>query len=321
MPVRFTTPSLGGQSSSNVERHQWQVGLAYRRLTADEWYVGTKVDETKAPFGQPLYLNITSLDISVSYGLTSRLGLTLTLPFQYGTHSRLYADLARHKVSAGGLGDMSLIGTYWVGNPAVRDNANVALGLGIKAPTGNNGVEDDFFTTTGTTRYKVDQAIQLGDGGWGTILQSQGFARLRGGLFAYASGSYLVSPRVKTTVQFANARGLGTGIHLSVPDVYTARAGGSYVVSAARGLTVALGSRIDGIPKRDVIGGGDDGFRRPGYTLYADPGVSFGLGRGSLTLNVPMKLASDFKTDLTPTHPKGGDLAEYLVFAGYVYRF
>jgi len=323
MPVRFTTPSLGGQSRTDVERHHWQVAVAYRRLTADEWYVGTKVDETKAPFGQPLYLNISWLDISVSYGLTSRLGLTVTLPFSHGTHSRWYADSVRHKVSAGGLGDVSLIGTYWLGNPAAveHDNANMAVGLGVKAPTGNNGVEDDFFTTTGTTRYKVDQAIQLGDGGWGVILQSQGFARVKGGLVGYASGSYLVSPRVKTTVQFANARGLGTGIHLSVPDVYTARAGASYLLSTSRGLTVALGSRIDGIPNRDVIGGGDDGFRRPGYTLYLDPGVSVGVGRGSLTLNVPLKLASDFKTDLTPTHPKGGDLAEYLVFAGYVYRF
>jgi len=322
MPVRFTTPSLGGQSRSDVGRHQWQVAVAYRRLTADEWYVGTKVDEARAPFGQPLYLDISSLDVAVSYGLTSRLALTLTLPFSHGTHSRWYADSVRHKVSAAGLGDISLMGTYWLGNPAVHDVSNVAIGLGVKTPSGNNGVEDDFFTTTGTTRYKVDQAIQLGDGGWGILLQSQAFRRLTGGLVGYASGSYLVNPRVKTTVQFPNARGLGTGNHLSVPDVYQARAGVSYTISAARGASVALGSRLDGIPRRDVIGGGDNGFRRPGYTLYVDPGAAIDVGsRGSFTLNVPLKLTADFKSDLTPSHPKGGDLAEYLVFAGYVYRF
>jgi hypothetical protein len=321
MPVRFTTPSLGGQNRSDVGRHQWQVAVAYRRLTADEWYVGTKVDEARAPFGQPLYLDISSLDVAVSYGLTSRLGLTLTLPFSHGTHSRWYADSKRHKVSAGGLGDVTLIGTYWLGDPAVHDVSNVAIGLGVKTPSGNNGAEDDFFTTTGTTRYKVDQAIQLGDGGWGILLQSQAFRRLTGDVIGYASGSYLLSPRVKTTVQFPNARGLGSGIHLSVPDVYSARAGVSYTISAARGVSLALGSRIDGIPRRDLIGGGDDGFRRPGYTLYADPGVAIGIGRGSFTLNVPLKLTADFKSDLTAAHPKGGDLAEYLVFAGYVYRF
>ena len=50
-------------------------------------------------------------------------------------------------------------------------------------------------------------------------------------------------------------------------------------------------------------------------------GASVGIGKGSLTLTVPLSLASDFKSDLTPTHPKGGDLADYLVFAGYTYRF
>jgi hypothetical protein len=321
MPVRFTTPSLGGQSKTDVGAHQWQLAVAYRRLTADEWYVGTRVKEDKAPFGQPLFLNITSLDLAVSYGVTSRLGLTLTLPFSHGTHSRLYADSTRHVVSASGLGDMSLVGTLWLGQPATHESGNLALSLGVKTPTGSNHVRDDFFTTTGTTRYPVDQAIQLGDGGWGVIFQTQAFRRLRGDWFTYASGSYLLSPRVKTDVQFANARGVGSGIFLSVPDVYTARGGMSYTLSPARGLTAMLGARIDGIPVRDLVGGGDDGFRRPGYTLYLDPGASVGIGKGSLTLNVPLSLASDFKADLTPTHPKGGDLADYLVFAGYTYRF
>jgi hypothetical protein len=259
--------------------------------------------------------------VSVSYGLTSQLGLTLTLPFSRGTHSRWYADSTRHVVSAVGLGDMSLVGTLWLGQPVTHESGNLALGLGVKAPTGSNHVRDDFFTTTGTTQYPVDQAIQLGDGGWGVLLQTQAFRRLRGDWFTYASGSYLVSPRVKTDVQFANARGVGSGIYLSVPDVYTARGGVSYTLSSARGLSTTLGWRIDGIPVRDLVGGGDDGFRRPGYTFYADPGASVGIGKGSLTLSVPIKLTSDFKSDLTPGHPKGGDLAEYLVFAGYVYRF
>jgi hypothetical protein len=103
--------------------------------------------------------------------------------------------------------------------------------------------------------------------------------------------------------------------------VYTARAGLTYTVSRARGLSTALGGRVDGIPVRDLIGGGDDGFRRPGYSLYLDPGVSVAVGKGSLTLSVPWQLTADFKSDLTPGHPKGGDLADYLVFAGYVYRF
>jgi hypothetical protein len=34
-----------------------------------------------------------------------------------------------------------------------------------------------------------------------------------------------------------------------------------------------------------------------------------------------VRLTQDFKPDLVPMHPRGGDLAEYLIFAGYTYRF
>src|SRR5881396_3461814 len=131
MPVRFTSPSLGGQRTSFIG--------------ADEWYVGTQVNEARAPFGQPLYLNINSLDFSVSYGLSDRLSLTLTLPLSYGTHSRFYADTARHKVSAHGLGDVNLVGNLWLLDPKVHVAGNVALGLGIKTPSGAYEFKDDFF--------------------------------------------------------------------------------------------------------------------------------------------------------------------------------
>jgi hypothetical protein len=86
------------------------VDVAYRRLSADQWFVGSDVREAAAPFGQPLLLNIKSLDATVSYGVTDQFSSTLTLPFSYGTHSRFYTDGSRHQVAASGLGDVSLVG-------------------------------------------------------------------------------------------------------------------------------------------------------------------------------------------------------------------
>lgn len=323
MPVRFTTPSLGGQNGQDVGAHEWQLGLAYRRLSADEWFVGHDVAPDRAPFAKPLSLNINSVDVSVRYGLTSRANVALTFPFSYGVQRRFYADGQSHRVSARGLGDVNLIANGWLKDPDGNPLRNIALGIGVKAPTGNNDVHDDFFTSGGTTRAPVDQSIQLGDGGWGIILQTQGFAALRAGgnLIGYASGSYLLSPRTKTRVQFPNASGVGTGIFLSVPDVYSARLGAAYVLSPAHRLAVSLGGRVDGIPLRDVIGGGDDGFRRPGYSLYADPGLSMAVGRNAFALSIPIRVGQDFRPDLTPGHPVGGDLAKYLVFASYVVEF
>jgi hypothetical protein len=321
MPVRFTTPSLGGQNGQDVAEHEWQLGVAYRRLTADNWFVGHDLRPDRAPFGKPVSLNINSLDLTLRYGLSSRVNLALTLPFSRGVQERYYADGQPHRVSAAGVGDASLIGNYWLADPNDAPSKNLALGVGVKAPTGNNNVQDDFFTTTGTTRAPVDQSIQLGDGGWGIILQTQAYDRVAGSLFGYFSGSYLVSPRTKTQVQFPTATGAGSGIFLSVPDVYSARLGAAYALAPGRGLLVSLGGRVDGITTRDVIGGGDDGFRRPGYSLYADPGMSMAAGRGTLTLSAPVRIGLNFKPDLTAGHPVGGDLAKYLIFAGYTVRF
>ena len=321
MPVRFTTPSLGGQNGQDVGEHEWQIGVAYRRLTADKWFVGHDVQDDRAPFGKPLSLNIHSADVTVRYGLTSRVNFALTLPFSNGVQTRFYADGQPHRVSARGLGDVTLIGNLWLGDPTANPSRNLAIGVGVKAPTGNNSVMDDFFTITGTTRAQVDQSIQLGDGGVGIILQTQAFDRLTGNLFGYLSGSYLVSPKKKTDVQFVKADGTGSGIYLSVPDVYSARVGVAYAIWPAHGLVGSLGGRVDGIPLRDLIGGGDDGFRRPGYSLFADPGLSLAVGKGTFALSTPIRVGQNFIPDLTTGHPVGGDLANYLVFAGYTVRF
>jgi hypothetical protein len=91
------------------------------------------------------------------------------LPFSYGTHSRFYADTARHKVSAHGLGDVNLVGNLWLLDPKVHVAGNVALGLGIKTPSGAYEFKDDFFLPNAPpVQRPVDQAIELGDGGWGS---------------------------------------------------------------------------------------------------------------------------------------------------------
>jgi hypothetical protein len=320
MPVRFTSPSLGGQRQSFLGEGEWQVGVAYRHLGADKWFVGSEVKESAAPYGQPLYLSINSLDFSVTYGVTDRFGLTLTLPFSHGTQSRLHADSARHKVRGLGLGDISLVGSAWLFEFATHPKGNISVGLGIKAPTGNNEVTDDFFLVDGSVaRGVVDQSVQLGDGGWGILLQAQAFRRVGERANAYLLGSYLLSPRVTTSVPSPIK-----GVPLSVPDVYSARAGLSFALWPSQGISVSLGGRLDGIPLRDIIGGGDMGFRRPGFTLFLDPGMVIGRGRDELNLSVPIRLHQDFRRGLIDREvnfPGGGDLADMLIFAGYTHRF
>jgi hypothetical protein len=112
-------------------------------------------------------------------------------------------------------------------------------------------------------------------------------------------------------------------VTLSVPDVYTVRGGLAFAALPKQGLSVSLGARLDGIPLRDIIGG-DDGFRRPGYTLYLDPGLALRWGRDELTFSFPIGLQHDFRASLIDRERNlrgGGDLAEYLIFVAYTHRF
>jgi hypothetical protein len=126
MPVRFLSPSLGGSNGPLLAGH-WALGLAYRHLGADQWFVGTDMHEAAAPFGHPLFLNIDSLDASVSDGVSDRVSLTPTMPFSRGTHSRVYADGVRHTVQASGLGDTSMQGNIWLRSPSEHPEGNFAV--------------------------------------------------------------------------------------------------------------------------------------------------------------------------------------------------
>ena len=299
----------------------WEIGVAYRRLTADEWLVGRSVQEEKAPFGQPLFLDINSVDFSASYGVSDRVSVNAWVPFSHGAHSRDYADGARHEVSAGGLGDVTVSGLGWLWNPRTHASGNVAAGLGIKTPSGKHDVTDDWYIQGGSIRHTVDQSIQLGDGGWGVLLQAQAWRQIAGSTSAYGFASYLMSPRNMTDVVQAPA-GTFSQVHVSVPDVFQTRAGIGFPLSSRLGLAATVGGRFESIPMGDLIGG-SDGFRRPTLIGYADLGLTMSRGRTSFSLNVPIRVFADFRAsdlDRQMGTPGGGDLADYLLLAGYTFR-
>ena len=319
MPVRFTTPSLGGQGElqmTDLAVHGWRIAVGYRHLHADQLFVGTQLVATN----QPLIINLHSVDVTVSYAVTDRLSVSLTAPFVAGMQSRFYADSARHSVTAFGLGDVSLVGSTWLLDPHNR-SGNIALGLGVKAATGTHKSTDAYFLKGGTSiQYPVDQSIQPGDGGWGVILQLQAYRRAFRNGIAYITGSYLINPRRLNDV----AKDPGGTVYWSVPDVYSGRLGLAYAVWPNQGLSVSVGGRIDGQPVRDLIGGGDAGFRRPGYSIALDPSVLLTTGPSQFTVSAPLRLGANRQPSVLDQQTGkrgGGDFASSLVFVSYARRF
>lgn len=334
MPVRFTSPSLGAQSGTALNAGEWQLGFVYRNLHANRFYVGHAFRPDLAPGGgMPVRINVNTVELNLSYAPTSRVSLNLGIPVATGRESRAQGDHQMHTLSAAGLGDMSLVLTSWLLSPEDHAHSNLSLGVGVKAPTGQADKLGPFVTAAGTTQQRtIDPSAQLGDGGWGMIFQTGAFRQIGHHASLYAAGTYLASPRAHNagTWVFGPAYG-GLTVPIAVPDEYSAHGGLTYAAWAAKGLTLSLGGRIDGVPLRDLIGGGDDSFRRPGYVVYVEPGLSLTRSRSAVspawsswTLSVPIAVDQNRESNLIETaHGQrgGGDFARFLVFLGYSRRF
>jgi hypothetical protein len=312
-PIRFTTPvNLGGIGQAYAQSGgEWQVGLSYRHLYSDEFFVGSVSSPQNGPGGQPPEFKIHTFVADIGYAFNDQFRLRLAVPFSTGqlvTHTGPNGSPVEQ--TATGLGDVSLMGEGWVLKPRTHQSGNFGFGLGFKAPTGSHTIKSNGNV--------ADQPVQPGDGGWGILLGAQGFHTITDRSNAYATGFYMVSPKAESDVK-------RLGVPWSVPDVYSARLGASYDVQQDWGLSLSLGGRLDGIPVHDLVGGGDQGtVKRASQIIYADPGMSVGRGRGTFTLSVPVRMwVNREKSELEESTGtvNGGGFAKYLVFAGYAWRF
>jgi len=320
-PIRFSNPvNLGGEGEAYQRAHEWRFTLGYRRLVSNEWFIGTKESSSLAPGGQSPVFRINTVIADVAFSFTERFRARMSLPVSKGSFSRVAADKALHEQSATGIGDLSVMGESWLFAPRTNRHGNISIGLGFKAPTGSHSIGSQFYTATGAVDFPADQTIQPGDGGWGLLLQSEAFRQVTDRTFAYAFGSYMVSPKAHSDVPFSPT----SATYWSVPDVYSARLGAAFSVLPEQGLTASLGGRVDGIPVHDLIGGGDDStIKRTAYVLFADPGLSLSRGKGTLTLSVPYRLKVNRMKSMYERRTNGvngGGFAKYLVFASYSHR-
>ena len=325
-PSRFTSPSLGSLGGSGgdiyLPRGVWQVGFGYRYVNSDQLIVGHEARNDLAPGGIGSFVHTQSLNVSVVYGMTDRLSLTLNAPFSRGSVETGYADGLRHTNSAAGLGDISASASYWLRNAqAFQPGGNVAIGFGVKAPTGKNSAAGKFWNANGTSvPFPVVPAIEPGDGGWGFVVNTKAFRPVMDRSYVYAGGSYTADPKKTTTV----TRSPTSTVRWAAADSWDANAGVSTIVSSAMGLSVNLGALAYGTPRRDLIGGRDDGNRLPATVAYVSPGIGITRGAHTITFSVPVRAYMDFRpsyVDQAAGKPGGGGLARRLILASYAVRY
>ncbi len=273
----------------------------------------------------------------MTYGISDRWSATIDLPIPLlyrrnppraarGTSPAIPAVYTNAK----GIGDTNLIGRFWVGNPSHHGSQNLSIGLGVKLPTGKDDAEGTFLRVVdGTVQpwiHPVDQSIQPGDGGFGIITEVQAFKSF-GPVTAYLTGGYLLNPKGTNGVQ--TGRSNPDEAIMSVADQFGARIGAAMPVNAVKGLGVSLGARVEGLPASDLIGS-SAGFRRPGYSIGIEPGISYSWGRSSFSFSFPylvyrnrtQSYADQLATAQTGTFQQGdAAFADYIFIAGFSKRF
>jgi len=307
--------ALSESNSYNLNRGDFQIGANYRYFHSWRHYVGTIEqpdrqttggghDANGNDRGNAVNIYSHSFDLNFSYGLSKRWQLNLTIPYLHNERSQVLRqttptkDTFRYSVYAQGLGDVRLSANYWVFNPSTAMKGNLMIGLGLKLPTGKHDVMDDAPQSDGTTKSVVmDQAIQPGDGGLGISLEVQGFKKIYKNLYGFGNAYYLSNPRESngtyksdpTVVKDKDGNVLGTLYGYNVyacPDQYFARAGVMTSVGKTKNLTFSLAGRVEGIPAYDAFGG-QAAYRRPGYVVAVESGISYRNGRHSFSLFVP----------------------------------
>lgn len=322
---------LGAQSPYQ-RPGEWNFAFSTRTLRSDTHYRLDQRQVQRETLGTYVINRQFAADLSVSYNCTQRLSLTAGIPWIAASWSIPSPTSPipgpRAQQDARGLGDISVVSHYWLFNPATF-TGNVAIGGGVKFPTGTYDARDTFPDSQGRNnqlRY-VDQSVQPGDGGWGFMLSIEGFKRL-GRVQAFGSGNYLANPRDTNGTPSLTVSRLPPGaspsaanfdrLVNSVPDQYLVRVGAGMPVW--RNLAANGTLRVEGLRRYDLIGP-SHGFRRPGVELFFEPGVSWAARGQSFTINVPVGFYKNRKPDPYTGLEGDATFPKYIFLATYGWRF
>jgi peroxiredoxin len=347
--IRNNAPVFGANASPYQQRGDWQLSLSARNLISNDHYNG-KVEQHERQERENYITNRQNLfDIGITRALTKRVSLTVGVPFVFSSwafrdpSSPLPGPRIEEPQWGRGLGDISITGRSWIFDPDTHPDWNVTAGGGLKFPTGNAAYLDNFLVVRGAIpgilgnpvpnfepreeKQYVDQSVQPGDGGWGLIMETQAFWRVKQ-VFLFAAGSYLVNPQdtndtpsILQTLGVPPAPGSPNALARlevnSIPDQYLARVGGA--IPVGKGFSASLGWRMEGLKQYDLLGD-SHGWRRPGTAMFIEPGVSFTHGPHTVAFNVPIGYYFNRHRNPITDNPGDATFPEQIFLTSYSLR-
>jgi len=325
--LRQSSPLFGTMGSNDQEVGTWTVTFTGRSSTADKHYNGS-VRQIHRELDRTYVVNRqNSLTATIGYQLTPRVSLFAGVPFveaAWGIPSpRNGGPAARANENARGLGDITTLARVALFNPMTSTRSwNLVVGGGVKLPTGNNEATDVFPDRDGNNNVEryVDISVHPGDGGWGLIMDLQGYKAI-GRFTAFGSGTWLANPKDISDVPtrgVALTEAAGVTNFNTVSDQFVFRAGTQVVLTPQ--ISASLAWRMEGVPRYDLLGA-SHGRRRPGVEMYWEPGVTFTTGRHAVSFNLPVGYYYNRFRDPYTGNDGDSTFPEYVAIATYSMRF
>lgn len=334
--IRGMSSCTAGSHEEGMTQGKFQITANYRFFRSFRHFRGD-IEEKERVQHNTEVVNIShALDLGLTWQATSRISFAAFLPLLHNDRSSLYEhygnsvtsnpDQARFHTGTKGIGDLRISANSWIIDPVKMPKVNVMIGAGVKLPTGNKGVTGEFHRLDQegidyTIIRPVDQSIQLGDGAVGVFFEAQGYASLGSRVGLYFNGFYLSNPKEHNgVVRNPQSQTIDpiTG-YFAAADQLAARLGANYALK--KGISFTLGGRVEGVPSTDLIGS-SKGYRRPGYVVSVEPGITYSKGKfsafGSVPIAVYRNRTKSFADKQDPTGKAHGDaaFADYLISVG-----
>jgi len=310
----------------------WLYNSNNRYYKSFRHFVGKQEQFQRIAMHNNVINKVVTEDNTFTRIFNNRWSLSIDIPFADNSRSQVSGN-TRFSTHSAGVGDINATALYWLFNPKTSPNGNIQVGMGIKFATGQDNYQDYFLNAAAGTRTlgPVDQSIQLGDGGTGLIVDVNAYYNFTHKFGFYGNFFYLANPRdVNGTPRSVNTPSAttiaATGDVESVPDQYLVRFGADLAVKK---FNFSLGVRDDCLPVHDIVGG-SDGFRRPGYILSAEPGITYSFKNIALYAYVPIAILRDRTqsvpdirtTEITGNYTHGdAAFADYVINIGITVKF
>mgnify|MGYP001045467377 FL=1 len=323
-------------SSANLQQGEFQFIANSRYFDSYKHFRGSHEETERVEKGTEVINNSYIGDLTFSYGITNRFFTSAVLPYVNFARSSMYEHGGnppnglgdRHSTFASGLADVRFSLGYWLLDPNVNMRNNYSVSLGMKLPTGNYDYQGTFYNQ-GTNKDEakigvVDQSIQPGDGGYAMTIDLASYNYVTDDIVVSSNLNYLINPQATNGVKTRNG-----AMEFSCPDQFAARVGAYYVNPKLYNFAFYFGGRTEGITASDLIGS-SEGYRRPGYVISIEPGISYSYQRMNFSFNLPIALYRNriqsyddkAKTKATGVFTQGdAAFADYLINFSISYRF